>query len=1268
MTKDFKSRKGKSAHRLERQATRIRYLAYLLGSYTPIEVLKGATPLSDLEMYLDKLIFLIEKEHEKKGILENNVIYEDLKISRGLNQDKEFLQGCWHSILSPMLVCNRISARQIRLCFRFFIESIRRHYGNSRIIKKYYIADRFLKPDQRYRKSINNKELTSVFQIDQRETIKALKDLGHDTELFIRKGRITITKKDRKTTHRILAGLMSHFNRRREIRNLLILSNFNRSLPILTERSNKALIDAAVRFTTEPIKSIPEISEEIERFIKEKILAQLSQPIWHRLKRMEMHPRFNVSACIEKTIKEGGTYEFFRQKLIKKRLRENKDVIGVPLTEEVSKEEWWDEVIRQSMKPKYSGVHMKIQEIRERGGKERILSKTSAPTSAILTKVNDQCIAILKEIPGISEGFKLHSLNPKNQKIGVGEVISRLTNNGQMKAHTYYESDCSESTDWIHTDYAKVVIATLAKALRWTKLEEEIALKTVSPDPVDRSFEIEDKNIMTMNDDIIIHCITTPDEIEQFISKPNIYLQTKSKGFIPSKLDLDQTVIKTPTNVEVISVQEVNKTEYIKVNPDTIDNLINKDGEQGFKYTRLNPVYDQILSDLRNPTHAKIRLYCLTHKNCEETLEISTTLLNIGKTDLIPKNAHEDKSSSSTIQPNVTNSQPLKEDENSHSGSGKLNDLIDSEDSTENKKESQKKKKESKIDWAEMTEESTDSDLSSFEEILVDKERLRPFHFQSQVLMQTLFEKDGPVRTYQWANLKDYLSRTNTKLDEDLKVDKDGAFYSIERKWDTNEQYIHIRIYQKAIKVTSPIEEAILSQNGIKAVRRELIQTRDKHGKTIDHSLKLIYPQTQGTQMGLRLSFVVLCILHWFAVNKAGDPRQACIFGDDLCSNWSEATINEYLIVMKKLGFKMNPSKEFRSSRYWLFCGTYFDGKKLTSPVFPELKSVLGTKTDTSMDKEFDVYLRIKEVNNTETKKCTSIEKKPLQKLVKDLYHKELAYVAKKLPLHTPEIYGGFGLLPFNRQQTVHALNLKLVYNTLSKENRIMFSRKIRSCWAKAVQDKELRELEMRFAEYCNNNTINPPRRYTGIQYKSTDEALSEMTVNLNTAVQYFVTDGRSKLNYTKQTVNACVARMYKRSRELYQEFIEPNDNSLSGYVYTPKEIYQMNHEFLKNQLHKPWTEPEKLTSFIDESTSEILNYILHEENLADFISLMQELKHSSTAFLTAVYRHWDNRIINKVQPIQDIQGANSAPRIASNPTLGDFIMAAIKKHQRKNN
>jgi len=245
---------------------------------------------------------------------------------------------------------------------------------------------------------------------------------------------------------------------------------------------------------------------------------------------------------------------------------------------------------------------------------------------------------------------------------------------------------------------------------------------------------------------------------------------------------------------------------------------------------------------------------------------------------------------------------------------------------------------------------------------------------------------------------------------------------------------------------------------------RILPERYDLTGDIHPHSPFLIYAIKNGTQMGFKLSFVVLCLLHKCATLLSGGDATACIFGDDLIANWDDNTLMRYNQITSKFGFINNADKTYRSKRTGLFCGVYFNFVRHTSIRRVEWKMIASRKT--GFKSLVDPILELKEINNSIVVQSKSRkQQRRISDIVKLLNPSQVNFVAKRQPLHIPEIYGGFGLLPYTRNYDRRSSALRIKVNQMDDKTFYHYNAAIESAYSTSYKLGDLRNAERKIHE-----------------------------------------------------------------------------------------------------------------------------------------------------------------------------------------------------------
>jgi len=208
-----------------------------------------------------------------------------------------WIQSCWHSLITPISLCLNRQTRAFNKAFKVLVKSIK-VTSIHKITKDRPRIKLHSQPIKRWKLKENDSDpknlITKKYLIDERGTASNLKKLQVLIEKAIRQGKCRRRSKD------IYNKYCVEFIGRRFLMNFLILSNFGRSLPILTEDLSDEIPKAALRFLEQHEKPKPTDQEELRTFLRKKVFPQIPKNIWNQMKRQEENPRFNISACIEK--------------------------------------------------------------------------------------------------------------------------------------------------------------------------------------------------------------------------------------------------------------------------------------------------------------------------------------------------------------------------------------------------------------------------------------------------------------------------------------------------------------------------------------------------------------------------------------------------------------------------------------------------------------------------------------------------------------------------------------------------------------------------------------------------------------------------------------------------------------------------------------------------------------------------------------------------------------------------------------------------------
>lgn len=377
------------------------------------------------------------------------------------------------------------------------------------------------------------------------------------------------------------------------------------------------------------------------------------------------------------------------------------------------------------------------------------------------------------------------------------------------------------------------------------------------------------------------------------------------------------------------------------------------------------------------------------------------------------------------------------------------------------------------------------------------------------------------------------------------------------------------------------------------------------------------YAVARGTQMGLKLSFPILCLLHHFATRESND---SVVFGDDILARWNWAKINDYEARMKELGFVLNQSKTFRSSRIGLFCGLYFDFRKNKRIIFPDVKSLVTGKVEKSLDNASPELL-LKEVHNLCYMDSRGSVRDNIVQATKHYFSKILRSINSLLPAFLPEEYGGFGLLPYNRQGSELTIRLEDAYNKMSTKDRDELISQIRSNWSSTRHSVAIRNLMAIVKSSLRNlstpqsvgkevreisisqSTVSAKPVFTipvGDRPKVSDVE-GELEAHIMSEMQYYTDDNFSKLSIERYNVFSVVKRaltaighgLFKFSG--HSTKAPSNDEvyySALNLVKQRKDMHKYYTRLSTEELYLPLDQAYYISQLMDMPVTEIIRYL----------------------------------------------------------------------------
>jgi hypothetical protein len=330
------------------------------------------------------------------------------------------------------------------------------------------------------------------------------------------------------------------------------------------------------------------------------------------------------------------------------------------------------------------------------------------------------------------------------------------------------------------------------------------------------------------------------------------------------------------------------------------------------------------------------------------------------------------------------------------------------------------------------------------------------------------------------------------------------------------------------------------------------IRTEQYRGKVYS-----VYSQKKGTQMGLKCSFTVLSLLHLFATQwNVPLPfcDSACVHGDDLLAAYDDFAAERYVKTMTALGFIMNEAKRYTSTRWGLFCGEYYRTTKHIQPI--PIRALVAAKTsgigrisgiqsldDTNSSKEF----RIRAVNQLCHKLASKRQQILLGSLTEYLFPSELRAIQTRTHItpYAPEIFGGFGLMPYRYTNNGLVRTLRHFYNNSTISTKARWWARVNQLFkAQNNLDKEINRIYANIVESIEMWTCSD-RQPGAVSRK---ETLQRVSNDITAKTSYHTTQGRSKQNFEKVQVNR---RWVARKNEVFRDLI----NTLSREMVSQEEF-----------------------------------------------------------------------------------------------------------------
>jgi len=458
-----------------------------------------------------------------------------------------------------------------------------------------------------------------------------------------------------------------------------------------------------------------------------------------------------------------------------------------------------------------------------------------------------------------------------------------------------------------------------------------------------------------------------------------------------------------------------------------------------------------------------------------------------------------------------------------------------------------------------------------------------------------------------------------------------------------------------SVTITGTNSES-LRQIGVIPMRQR-IEIREGREVLVSH-----YAVARGTQMGLRLSFPILCLLHHFATRSSND---SVVFGDDILARWNETKIADYESRMKELGFVLNQSKTFRSSRVGLFCGLFFDFRNNRRIKFPDVKSLVTGKVEKSLDNASPELL-LKEVHNLCYMDSRGRIRDNVVRSTNTYFSKILRSINSLLPSNIPEEYGGFGMLPYNRFGSELTNRLIEIYDNVSEDDKEELISQIRSNWSSTRHSVEIRNLMAIVKSSLRNlstpNTVgyeeqeislNPENRSAKPVFKIpvgerplAKDVEGELEAHIMSEMQYYTDDGFSKLNIERYNVRHVVKRVLTTIGHGMDKFkghsTKPTSNDECYYAASRLnklrlDLHKYLHRLTTRDLYIPLDQAYYISQLMDMPVSDIIEYLASYSGIELLknrliLSLTVDFNRSQARKLAkAKKQEWLDKLVKKI-------------------------------------
>jgi hypothetical protein len=269
-------------------------------------------------------------------------------------------------------------------------------------------------------------------------------------------------------------------------KNLLTFASFARGLPApppaeaeLEYKKHQEVL------LTEPEKIPDDIINSVRNFCRKSVLRAVDR-LEIRDEQLEYKAKLQFSACLEKTRKDGGTYGYFREKILSGSLptgeiqraafktagdhspgRMKTHGLSPEYTSALVIQQAWNEFFGPTFKNQG-----KASSVLEAGWKTRIVTISPAAMIVLGNPINDQLLKVLSALGPTQDA--LRSNTP-------ARLVKRFAKANYSRDMELYSADLSRATDYIPHQAAEAAWLGIADALKLSEKEVQLGKTILGP-------------------------------------------------------------------------------------------------------------------------------------------------------------------------------------------------------------------------------------------------------------------------------------------------------------------------------------------------------------------------------------------------------------------------------------------------------------------------------------------------------------------------------------------------------------------------------------------------------------------------------------------------------------------------------------------------------------------------------------------------------------------------------------------------------------------